>query len=189
MNQLTLEWTEAGQIRTQTITDQHIGKNPGTFRIGRDPARCDLVMQHPTVSKLHVELFFAPQQRKVFLRNLRDSNPPLVNRQRVTQVAELQPGTSIHLGDLEIKVKAIQVGAGISSTVVSIRQPVAPQAVAAIHQPQPAAPGAQPAVELSYGLQCPKCHRISPYDQLEQGCAWCGTSLAAASSVLFVPEQ
>jgi hypothetical protein len=39
-----------------------------------------------------------------------------------------------------------------------------------------------------YGLECPKCHRVSPVENLQIGCPWCGTSLAAAASVLMVPN-
>ncbi len=76
--ELTLEWVEAGQTKTQIISGQ-LSKNPGTVRIGRDALRCDIVLSEPTVSGLHVEIFFSQQQHQFCLRNLRDSNPPFVN--------------------------------------------------------------------------------------------------------------
>jgi predicted component of type VI protein secretion system len=204
MNQLTLEWLEAGQVKTHTIQDQQPTKHSGAFRIGRDPAQCDLVIHHPTVSKLHVEIFFAAQPPGFYLRNLREPNPPLVDQRRVIQgVAQLYQGSQIRLGELDITVQAVQVAAILPPTVVSLPQPRSPQPVHAHAsppqwtpqpQPQPRSPQpqpnpvAQPVVNLSYGLQCPKCHRVSPYEHLEVGCAWCGTSLAAAPSVLLVPE-
>jgi predicted component of type VI protein secretion system len=188
MYQLTLEWVEAGQVKTRTFNNQQFSKNPGTFRIGRDPTKCDLVMQHPTVSKLHVEVFFMPEKKEFYLRNLRETNPPLVDRQRLVQgEAPLEQGTIVLLGDLEIRVKSVEVSADIPPTFVAAHlasyqrlgapQPIAPQAIA-IHQ-----------ANLSYGLECPKCHHVSSYDHLEVGCAWCGTSLAAAQSVLLIPES
>jgi ssDNA-binding Zn-finger/Zn-ribbon topoisomerase 1 len=130
-----------------------------------------------------------PAKKEFYLRNLRETNPPLVDRQRLLQgEAPLRQGTIVLLGDLEIRVKSIEVSADIPPTFVAahlaaaplgvgVPQPIAPQAVA-IHQ-----------ANLSYGLECPKCHHISSYDHLEVGCAWCGTSLAAAQSVLLVPES
>lgn len=232
MNRLTLEWIEAGQVRTQLITDQQPSKNYGTFRIGRDPNRCDLVVKHPTVSKLHVEIFFDPQQNGFYLRNLRETNPPLVNEHLVNYGAVLlHEGSNLLLGELEMRVKEIQLEQNIAPTVVaphvahqvgnhqsahqypaqrfaqqrSYPHPIQHNSVqhnpVAPHQPsaqvpnyssQPiaqSAPIPQPAVDLSYGLQCPKCHRVSSYEHLEIGCAWCGTSLAAAQSVLLIPGQ
>ncbi|NJO40703.1 MAG: FHA domain-containing protein [Cyanobacteria bacterium CRU_2_1] len=223
MNELTLEWVEAGQVRTQMITDQQPSKSPGTIRIGRDPVRCDLIVQHPTVSGLHVEIFFDSYHNGFYLRNLRDSNPPFVDRQRVTySAAVLHQGSIIVLGQLEMKVKSIV--SALAPTVVtpfhpvpppqpaafpqpippsqpvahpiasqpSVPQPIAPQPLAPYAvAPQPVAPRlpVPPPVDLPYGLQCPKCHRVSSYEYLERGCAWCGTSLASAQSVLFVTER
>lgn len=201
MNRLRLEWIEAGQVRTQTITDQIPTKNARTFRIGRDPALCDLAIQHPTVSKLHIEIFFVSQQKSFYLRNLRASNPPLVDRQRILQHGvELHQGSRIRLGELDLIVREVQLAAFLAPTVivlpvvapppVSVSSPtpsVAPHPSFPSGSPVPPAQVAQPEVELSYGLQCPKCYRVSPYEHLEVGCAWCGTSLAAAQSALVVP--
>lgn len=181
MNRLMLEWVEASQVRNQTLTDPQSTKNPGTFRIGRDPAQCDLVIQHPTVSKLHIEIFFVSQLPGFYLRNLRETNPPLVDQQRVTQSpVELHSGATIRLGEVDLIVRDVQLVAGLASTVVAV--PAAIPSPAQVIQPF-----AQPIVELSYGLQCPKCNRVSPYEHLEVGCAWCGTSLASAHSALILP--
>ena len=59
MNSLTLQWHDAGEEKTQIVYEQQPSKNPGTVRIGRDPKRCDIVLSHPTVSGLHVEIFFS----------------------------------------------------------------------------------------------------------------------------------
>jgi hypothetical protein len=44
ISELTLEWVEAGQTKRVVIAENQPTKNPGTFRIGRDPATCDLVL-------------------------------------------------------------------------------------------------------------------------------------------------
>lgn len=196
MNQLTLEWVEADRPQTQIITDQQPSKNPGTVRIGRDPMRCDLVLQHPTVSGLHVEIFFDPQQHQFLIRNLRDSNPPVVGQQRLTQgVAPLQPGINIYLGQVALTVKAIATS--VPQTVLvspSVATPTPePAASSAAPEATPdvtpkAASDTAPTPAHAYGLLCPKCHQVSPYEQLQAGCPWCGMSLAAAASILMVPE-
>jgi predicted component of type VI protein secretion system len=177
MWELTLEWQEAGQLRRETIRQQQLSLYPGTMRIGRDPTRCDILLSDPTVSGLHVEIFFNPSTQTFVLRNLRHSNPPFVDgRQIITEEVALSQGSAIYLGQLELKVIAIslhQTNQAIPPTLLFGSQPV-PSA----NQPAPAA---------SYGLECPNCHRISPYDRIDWGCQWCGTSLAAAASVLMLP--
>ena len=73
---LTLQWTELGQTKTQIIHHQKNTKNPGTFRIGRDPAQCDLILSDERISRLHVEIFFRPDWQRFYLRNLKSHNPP-----------------------------------------------------------------------------------------------------------------
>lgn len=180
MNELTLEWQEAGYIKTQKIYDQQYSKNPGTVRIGRDPTRCDLVLNDPTVSGLHIEIVFNAVTNTFALRNLRETNPPLVDgRQIVTGEVPLAQGSVFYLGQLELRVVEISLHKPNSSIAPTIL--LSPQPSAATHQHPPAA--------IVYGLQCPKCHRISPYDRMDWGCQWCGTSLAAAASVLMSPNS
>lgn len=195
MNQLTLEWQESGQQQTKIISDQQASKNPGTVRIGRDPVRCDIVLSHPTVSGLHVEIYFNTWQQRFFLRNLREQNPPWVDGGRldVPEVA-LNQGTTIYLGEVQLKVTAISiVESNVPPTVL-----ISPHAHSTNQKQFPATPNRNnatvpPAVPIpanqTYGLQCPKCQRISPYERLDIGCPWCGTSLAAAASVLITPKQ
>lgn len=176
MNQITLEWQEALQIRTATIREQQLSKHHGTVRLGRDPAQCDLVLSDPTVSGLHIEIFYDQQSQCFALRNLRYTNPPVVDgRQISTGEAILSQGSSIYLGQLELKV----VDISLAVTNYNIPQTI-------LLPPQPLATVPQP---VSYGLQCPKCQRISPYDRLDWGCQWCGTSLAAAASILMTPNN
>ena len=203
MNELTLEWQEAGNVRKQIIRDQQISKNPGTVRLGRDPLRCDIVLAHPTVSGLHVEIFYHSQQQQFYLRNLRDSNPPWVNGNRLTNAeVALNQGSTFHLGETEIKIIAVNIEQAssvpatilISSPPSSNSQPLSAknqQQYANIGNTSPSQPPSPiPPVNQTYGLQCPnsKCGRISPYEKLDLGCRWCGTSLAAAESVLMSPK-
>lgn len=182
MNRLTLHWVEAGHVKSYTIADQQqSGKPAESTRIGRDPVRCNLVLTHPTVSGLHVEIFYDPQRGGFYLRNLRDTNPPIVDRQKLTEGdVALRQGTSIYLGKVELQVAAIATS--VANTVV-----VPPSAATTA----PVKPTQHPAAQASsgYGLKCPRCHQVSPYERLSLGCPWCGTSLAAAVSVLMVPGE
>ncbi|HLP88568.1 MAG TPA: FHA domain-containing protein [Nostocaceae cyanobacterium] len=188
MNSLTLHWQEAGQNKTQQIYDQQKSKNPGSVRLGRDPMRCDIVLTHPTVSGLHVEIFFNSQRQSFYIRNLRSTNAPYIDNQPLVQgEMPLSQGSVIYLGQQKLQVVAISLDA-FAATVLST-PPVA------ANQPpiQPASPyaGKTPITQPKqvYGLECPKCHKVCPPENLQVGCLWCGTSLAAAVSVLVAPNN
>lgn len=174
MNELTLEWTESGHLQTYTIQEQQPSKNLGVVRLGRDPARCDVILSHPTVSGLHVEIFFNSSLLVFQIRNLRDSNPPVIDGKILRDgEATLRVGSSIYLGQVELKVRSISEVSRVPPTVL-----LPPQWM----ETQP------PTGPVEYGLKCSKCSHISPYSQLELGCPWCGTSLAAAVSVVLPPN-
>ena len=112
MDAITLAWTEAGQQKTQTFVDTYSTKNPGTIRIGRDPAQCDVVLPSlsaidRTVSRLHVEIAFNPTHSCFYLRNLKPQNPVQVDGSAVAEEAVLQKGSVIRLGKVEVEVAAV----------------------------------------------------------------------------------
>lgn len=110
VHELTLEWAEAGQLFSKTIYPQQYTRHPGCFRIGRDPVRCDIVLSDITVSGLHVELFFNPADQRFYIRNLRETNPPLVDGQPLPQgERQLHLGSSLRLGQVELRVTAIDM--------------------------------------------------------------------------------
>lgn len=83
MNQLTLQWTEAGEVKTQSISDRQPQK------IGRDPTQCDIVFsdlypENHTISRLHIEILFKPEWKRFYLRNLQPKTPPH-NQRRQTR--------------------------------------------------------------------------------------------------------
>ena len=194
MNELILEWQEVGRKQTQKIYEQQPSKNPGTVRIGRDPVRCDIVLTHPTVSGLHVEIFFHPQQRRFYLRNLRVGNSPIVDGQRLQQgEIALRANSTIYLGEMVLKVVAIS--AGIPPTVV-VQHHVHPPT--GQHQsnrstqlsPTPVNPAiSRTPTRPTNGVQCtnPKCNRAWPETLRNSICPGCGTSLNAGLSVLISP--
>lgn len=173
--QLNLTWTEAGVRQTQTIQNGQPTKNPGTVRLGRDPTKCDVVFSHSSVSGLHVEIFFNQELQEYVVRNLRESNPPLVDGKILASgEATLTSGSRIHLGQVQIDVVSVFATAVAIPLTVLLSAPVVQSS-------------SSPTGPSSYGLQCPKCSRVSPYAQLSAGCPWCGTSLAAAVSVVLSP--
>jgi hypothetical protein len=182
MPELILEWREGDRIKTQTLRDRQASKNPGTVRLGRDPLRCDIVISDPTVSGLHIEIYFNPQQHQFILRSLRPSNPPLIDG-RALPAGEviLSAGSTLQLGQIQVAIVAIHL-AGVNFSTAPTLLFHSPQQALQPPLPHPhlPAPAPQP---IAYGLKCPHCHRISTYDRIELGCPWCGTSLAAAASV------
>ena len=146
MSELILEWKEAGASQTQTISK--------STTIGRDPARCNVILSHPTVSGLHAMIYFRDADGLFYLRNLRDSNPPVVDGRNLVQgEAPLHQGSRIYLGQVMLTVTKVSAHGG----------------------------------QGEYGLKCTNvaCGRVSPYDRLKLICPWCGTSLAAAPSVIM----
>ncbi|MFM6184509.1 MAG: FHA domain-containing protein, partial [Dolichospermum sp.] len=157
MSELTLAWVEAGFTK-------HYRIGLAMVRIGRDPARCDLVLADPTVSALHVVIYFDPQKRQYSLRNMRESNPPVVDGKRLVQgEIELQNHSMIALGHQVLQV-----------TEILTPPPISTPNTGSVPHHNPDQP------HQVYGLQCPnpKCAKISSYDKITLVCPWCGTSLA-----------
>lgn len=190
MNALTLQWHDAGQNKIQNIYEQQPSKNPGTVRIGRDPRQCDIVVTNPTVSGLHVEIFFQNQQQCFYIRNLRSPNPPLVDGKQLVQgEMPLSEGSLIYLGQMKLQVTAVTINSIPATILTPPPPPVAqpkPQLNLGHHHHQQSSPTHPRGI---YALECPRCHKISPAENLQVGCPWCGTSLAAAASVLVAPSN
>jgi eukaryotic-like serine/threonine-protein kinase len=109
LHELTLEWEEDGLLRNRKILEKQQSKNPGRgVRIGRDPQVCDIVVPDPTVSALHIEIFFHQQKQRFYLRNLRQRNPPIVDGQLLLAgEMPLSISSNIRLGQQNFKVSAI----------------------------------------------------------------------------------
>lgn len=178
MNELTLQWTEAGQSHVRTLYEQQATKHPGTVRIGRDPTRCDIVLSHPTVSGLHIEIFFKASTSQFYVRNLRDTNPPIIDG-NLLQTGEvlLNLNSHLQLGQQELQVIAISQPEFVIPPTVLLSPDQLLKPISLLQNP------------LKYGLQCSKCDRIAAYQHLDLGCPWCGTSLAAAISVVLSGEN
>ncbi len=144
--ELTLEWMEAGQTQRRVIRPNQPSRSPGVVRIGRDPAQCDIVLTDVTVSGLHVELLFDPQQERFVVRNLRQNNLPLVDGQALTDdTCALIQGTMLRLGQTDLRVASLEMQQYPTGTVPSVDVPPPIPS-----QPQPVAETVQlPPQELS----------------------------------------
>jgi pSer/pThr/pTyr-binding forkhead associated (FHA) protein len=188
MNTLILEWIgNNGASQRQTITDTDLTKIPGRFRIGRDRHQCDLVIDNNTVSRLHIEIWFSEPQRSFLLRNLAPNNTPMVDGQRIGQgEIALRQGSRIILGQILFNVVSVEESLG--ATVVVAPPDNGFQRGNQHHQNHQHQNHQQQA-SPEYGLECPRCRKISDYSRLNVGCRWCGTSLGAAASMLIIPER
>jgi len=180
MHHITLEWAVLSQSLSQTLSPQQGTKAPGAIRIGRDAARCDVVLKHPdptiekTVSGLHVEIFFDPQTNSFCLRNLtRDRQPPqqpnpaVVDGQSViAQEVPLHAGSQIKLGKMTVTVKAAEVEK--------------PQSMAQ-RQTQPP--------DLRYALKCSNVREphFWPLDYQKLTCEICGRAILGATLIFEDP--
>jgi pSer/pThr/pTyr-binding forkhead associated (FHA) protein len=81
---------------------------PGERRlIGRAPAS-DLVLGHPSVSRLHARLAWPPGRARPVVEDLQSANGVRVNGRRVAQLAELRDGARVGIGDLELCAELVE---------------------------------------------------------------------------------
>jgi pSer/pThr/pTyr-binding forkhead associated (FHA) protein len=71
--------------------------NHRLIRLGRDPGN-DVVMDHVTISRSHLELFIDKDQN-VFLSDMTSMYGTFVNNERITLPILLQKGDTVYLGD------------------------------------------------------------------------------------------
>ncbi|MBW4635370.1 MAG: FHA domain-containing protein [Iphinoe sp. HA4291-MV1] len=163
--------------------------------------------------------FHTQQQRFFIRNLREPNPPLVDGQRLVQGEVALYEGSIIYLGQQELKVIAVSIPAATSSVPVTVLSPPQPQVrnphrVIPVVQPQvslgnnphPPTPPVQqqpvvvqghhhhhpptpPVQQGIYGLECPKCHRVSPPENLQICCPWCGTSLAAAISVLVAPSH
>ncbi len=162
MYKITLEWTEEGRTRSQTISDTDNTQEVGKIFIGRDEKKCDIVLPvgEKTISRLHVVIFYDFEQNCFFLKNL-TSDRPQPNRVIVDGKTIISQQTNISLESV------IQLGT-ISLRITQLE----------IIQSQE-----------SYGVECPNCHRHIPFDYLGDFCPYCGFSLQAGRTTFGTPDQ
>ena len=190
MNQLILEWQESGQVKTHTIEDQQTTYHPGTFRIGRDPAQCDLVLADERVSRLHIEIFFLPDWQRFYLRNLKPQNPPRIDGGLLVEgEVALNQDNIISLGQTELKVINIVITDEVTMAVITPTVMATPSmaTVVATTSGQPIEPLPSLPPNPANSLQCSHCEAVWPQEMRNSSCPRCGYFLVDAKSVV-VPE-
>ena len=136
--ELKLEWEESQAEKTCLILENQDSKLPGKIRIGRNSHECDIVLSEPTVSGVHAEIFFHSQKQQFFLRNLRQTNPPVIDGQLLLAgEIPLTQGSCVRLGRQNIKVDAITLKRfAIESNSSEIEiETEEEQEIAPIHEP------------------------------------------------------
>ena len=191
MNEIIISWQEKDLTKIKTIRELQPSKNPGTVRLGREPSNCDIIFDDPSISRVHVEIFYNNQYDKFYLRNLKSNNPPIVDNELVVKPAEvvLNNNSVICLGQTKIQViyntnniltapTILQPTNSDNGTVLS--PPDTSQLQGSITQPRISMVGA------NY-LVCPNpnCRKLVSIERLNIGCSWCGTSLADAGSIIL----
>ncbi len=90
-------------------------------RIGRDPARCDLVFEReswPMVSRLHAEIQFQPDV--CLLIDANSTQGTLLNGQRIFEATALMPGARIQFGKNGpvVEIEIIEHAASLTTTAM-----------------------------------------------------------------------
>ena len=86
--------TDASALTTERL---HLDKPVMT--LGRDPS-CDLVLDHPAVSRLHAEI--RKEGENFFIFDLKSTNGTFVNSEAVETKRQLQPGDEIRIASYRI---------------------------------------------------------------------------------------
>ncbi|WP_448380748.1 PrsW family glutamic-type intramembrane protease [Gloeomargarita sp.] len=113
---IVLEWQENQRTHRRQL---QIRDPSQVIRLGRDPSLCDVVFTDPTVSGLQAEI--ASDGQGVYLRCLRETNPPWVDGKRMGATpVPLRPGSVVRLGRTEVRV--VSVGVADEVTDLSLSQ-------------------------------------------------------------------
>jgi hypothetical protein len=115
MYTVTLEYSIGEELKWQNINAEYETKILGKIVIGRDPVACDFVIQDDKnrVSRQHIEISReSPKNNYLIVKNLTANrsrpNPAIVDGKMITnKLAKVESGSQIKLGDLVIRIKAI----------------------------------------------------------------------------------
>ncbi|MGK7891619.1 MAG: FHA domain-containing protein [Leptolyngbyaceae cyanobacterium] len=201
---INLSWNNPNHQNYQYQIDDANADSSQTLKIGRDQQKCELWIDHGTVSRIHAEIFFKPKWRRFYLRNLEPRNPVRVDGGTLIQgEVALAQGSRIQLGQMLVHVTQISLDDAGQSTVQPSHQvpdptpqprkseptELATQPPLSILNPNPSSPVVGEAIATSESpeakLVCPKCHSLQPLSQRNSACTVCGHFLADAASKLL----
>ena len=130
---------------------------------------------------MHIEISFNSQQQSFYIKNISTTTPAKINgTPLLTGEKLLTDNTIIDLGQQQLQVFVIST-INIPDTIIVPKSPQGSPQTKAKNTKYPLPTQPKPV----YGLECPECHNISSLENIELACPWCGTSLAAAISVLI----
>jgi predicted component of type VI protein secretion system len=105
--ELHLLWLEGGIQRSQRVSSDRQLQRP--VKLGRDPLRSEVVINNPTVSGLHVAIYFDSTAEQFLISNLRETNPPLLNGKKLReQPMPLSHDCRLQLGEVMVTVQVHQ---------------------------------------------------------------------------------
>ena len=112
---------------------------PGVTVLGRTPG-CDVVLDHPTVSKRHAQLTVSEGAAgDVTIADLESHNGTWVNGLPVVRPAALEPGVPARLGALELEVRPV-IDSDRPVAIDPVRHATAAGTIPFNRPPRPAAP-------------------------------------------------
>jgi hypothetical protein len=88
-------------IKTAGLENRILELRLGVNRVGRDPD-CEFCIEHPTISSLHCEMSLTNDG--VYVHDCDSTNGTFVNGEPVMETW-LDPGQTVHLGDVELYVE------------------------------------------------------------------------------------
>lgn len=104
-------------------------KGRTTLTIGRHPD-CDIVLDHPIVSRQHARLVWSEQEKTHYIEDLGSTNGTIVNNHTVTGRVRLNSGDIIHVGPLKLTytpeaIEKVDQSRNVRVDVININQVVA----------------------------------------------------------------
>ena len=96
-------------IKTAGLENQILELRLGVNRVGRD-SDCEFCVEHPTISSLHCEMSLTSDG--VYIRDCHSTNGTFVNGEPVLETW-LDPGQTVHLGDVELFVESTDANVAI----------------------------------------------------------------------------
>ncbi|MEP6663409.1 MAG: FHA domain-containing protein [Verrucomicrobiota bacterium] len=145
-------------IQSESVQKRPLDLRLGLNRVGRHPD-CDFQIEHDTISSQHCELHLSADG--VFLRDCDSTNGTFVNREPVKEVW-LQPGQTVHLGEIALLVETIEITIAIPKPhkfpPVGVGSPVVMPAGALVCSRHPAVLASYKCTNCE-DLICSKCIR------------------------------
>lgn len=74
------------------------------YYIGRDPAHCQLVLNDPQVSRMHVAVEL-DEYKRLMIKDNASQNGTFINSSRIATPVEVKPGNTLSIGDTTLEIQ------------------------------------------------------------------------------------